>query len=338
MRRQKDGEMMDLITKRVCGQGPQVLVNSDMEIRRTADKNGEVVMTGYRVFPGIELVFNDIHTQRCVMDHGRSGNVIEIDHCREGRIEREFGDEFFYLAPGDLAIGRKTAGESESYFPLSRYHGITIIIDIESAPRCLSCFLADVNVSPSAIAEKFCSDGRCFVARSKPYVEHIFSELYDVPDSIKKGYFKVKVLELLLVLLGMESGEDEAGSRSLAKRKVELAKDVSHYLTGHMEQHVTVAELADMFHVSQTVLKSAFKGVYGVPVYSYMRTQKMQSAAIMLKQTDMPVLEIAGRCGYDNGSKFAAAFRDVMGMSPNEYRNTANIETNSSKENHLGIA
>lgn len=318
--------MMDLITRKVCGQSAQLSAAADMEIKRTADENGEVVMTNYRVFPGIDLVFNDIHTQRCVIDHGRTGNIIEIDHCREGRIEREFGDNFFYLAPGDLAIGKKDPGESESYFPLSRYHGITIIIDIESAPRCLSCFLADVFVSPADIAEKFCSDGRCFVARSKPYVEHIFSELYDVPDSIKKGYFKVKVLELLLVLMGMESGEDEADSRSLAKRKVELAKEVSHYLTSHMEQHITVAELANMFHVSQTVLKSAFKGVYGVPVYSYMRTQKMQSAAMLLKQTDMPVMEIAGKCGYDNGSKFAAAFRDVMGVSPNEYRNITNSD------------
>ena len=215
---------MDLITKHLCPQNTLVQANGDMEIRRIADENGELIMTGYRIFPGIELVFNDIRSQRCIIDHGRKGNVIEIDHCREGRLERESGDEFFYLAPGDLAIGMKDAGEYESYFPLSRYYGITIIIDIESAPRCLSCFLEDVHVSPAAIAAKFCSGNRCFVARSKPYVEHIFSELYDVPDSIKKGYYKVKVLELLLVLLGMESGEDEAERRSLAKRKVELAK------------------------------------------------------------------------------------------------------------------
>ena len=84
-----------------------------------------------------------------------------------------------------------------------------------------------------------------------------------------------------------------------------------------------------MFHVSQTVLKGAFKGVYGVPVYSYMRTQKMQSAALLLKQTDLPVMEIAGRSGYDNGSKFAAAFRDIMGMSPNEYRNSSTSEASA---------
>ena len=40
----------------------------------------------------------------------------------------------------------------------------------------------------------------------------------------------------------------------------------------------------------------------------------------MLAASDLTVLDIAGRFGYDNGSKFAVAFRDVMGLSPKEYR------------------
>ena len=35
------------------------------------------------------------------------------------------------------------------------------------------------------------------------------------------------------------------------------------------------------------------------------------------------ILEIAGDYGYDNGGKFAAAFRQVMGVSPSQYRGTA---------------
>ena len=46
----------------------------------------------------------------------------------------------------------------------------------------------------------------------------------------------------------------------------------------------------------------------------------MQKAASLLKNTDKSVLEIAGIVGYNNGSKFAGAFRRVMNKSPNEYR------------------
>ena len=38
---------------------------------------------------------------------------------------------------------------------------------------------------------------------------------------------------------------------------------------------------------------------------------------------DASVLEVAGTFGYNNGSKFAKAFRDVCGVSPNEYRQSA---------------
>nr|WP_243174223.1 helix-turn-helix transcriptional regulator [Clostridium cadaveris] len=87
-----------------------------------------------------------------------------------------------------------------------------------------------------------------------------------------------------------------------------------------MESHVTLDQLSEIFHISGTQIKNSFKAVYGVSMYSYIRTQKMQSAALLLKKNNCKVIEIAGRFGYDNGSKFAKAFKDIMGVTPNEYR------------------
>lgn len=41
----------------------------------------------------------------------------------------------------------------------------------------------------------------------------------------------------------------------------------------------------------------------------------------MLEYTDKTVLDIAIEHGYDNGSKFASAFRSVKGINPAQYRN-----------------
>ena len=67
-------------------------------------------------------------------------------------------------------------------------------------------------------------------------------------------------------------------------------------------------------------LKNIFKGVYGVPIYTYMRIKKMQSAALLLIHTERSVAEIAYEFGYNNTSKFTAAFQKVMGETPSEYR------------------
>lgn len=57
-----------------------------------------------------------------------------------------------------------------------------------------------------------------------------------------------------------------------------------------------------------------------MPVFSYARKARMEAAAAQLEETQDSILEIAGRYGYENGSKFATAFRSVMGVSPSQYR------------------
>lgn len=46
----------------------------------------------------------------------------------------------------------------------------------------------------------------------------------------------------------------------------------------------------------------------------------MRVAAKLLVETDRTIMDIAGEFGYDNSSKFAGAFREVLGVSPREYR------------------
>ena len=96
-----------------------------------------------------------------------------------------------------------------------------------------------------------------------------------------------------------------------------------------MSEHFTIEQLAIQFQVSPTQLKKSFRNVYGNSLYSYVRTQKMLSAARLLQDTDRTILDIAGECGYDNGSKFYKAFRSVMGVSTRDFRNNKNLPIES---------
>lgn len=287
------------------------------------DEKGQYTMAVYQVFPGIQLIYNEAHIQSVHFEERKntSDQIFEISHCQEGRLECNIGGEFCYLSPGDIAIAKTNRVSSSSYFPLRHYHGITIRIDLAETPRCLSCLLDDVTVQPEVIAKKFCGENRGFVARENPSFEHIFSELYSVPVEIQKGYFKIKVLELLLFLSVLDAKQDEFDNRSYTKTQVDLAKEVSQYLLLNMDAKITLEQISEHFHVSGSHIKNTFKGVYGVSLGAYIRTRKMESAAYMLEYTDKSILEIAGEHGYDNSSKFASAFRSVKGVAPNEYRN-----------------
>lgn len=290
--------------------------------------SGDSQMTVYNVFPGIRVVHHAVHTDRSFLGTSKKGNVIEIHHCVEGRIEKQLDDTYFYLMPGDLAVDVVKRDTKEYAFPMRHYHGITISINVDVAPRCFSCFLDDVNVRPAKIAERLCGDKSLFVIRSQPCIEHIFSEMYNVPCKDKRAYYKIKVMELLLVLSAVDPAENRLSLYALSCTQVELAKKAATYISENLSKNITVSALSEKFNVSSTHLQNAFKGVYGVPVYSFVRVQKMNSAAISLVKTNSSVLEIANACGYFNASKFASAFREVMGETPIEYRKNHRLIVN----------
>ncbi len=303
-----------------CPGGGMTVLQQDADhaVYRLDDTDGEAVVTVYPVFPGIEIGYYDIHAGRC--SARPAAGRMEISHCLEGRIEYPYGEDYVFLAPGDLSVMIRDASSRPLSFPTGHYHGITVSIDPERTPRCLSCFLEDVEVRPAALMEKFCGGGAYFVARSSVSVAHLFSELYSVPEDIRKGYLKVKILELLLFL---STYPVDAGARqpSYTRTQVRLAEEVSRYLLANTDSRCTVSELADRFGVSVSQIAASFRGVYGMSTAAFQRAQKMHGAARLLRTTDRTVLDIAGQFGYDNGSKFAKAFRDVIGVSPNAYRN-----------------
>lgn len=284
------------------------------------DDNGDLRMKIYNLSTGVKLTHHSVHTDRSYMGTSKKGNVIEIHHCREGRMECSYKNGYLYLMPGDLAIEIVERDTKEYVFPLRHYHGITISINTDIAPECFSCFLSDVNIRPIKAARRLCGEKNYFVIRSEEYIEHIFSEMYRVPCENKKGYYKVKVLELLLVLSGIDPDENKLNTHTLSGSQVELAKRAAAYIADHTDAHITVSALSKKFHVSATHLQNAFKGVYGVPAVSFMRIHKMNAAALELIKTDRPVMEIASEYGYDNASKFASIFREIMGEAPLEYR------------------
>ena len=122
------------------------------------------------------------------------------------------------------------------------------------------------------------------------------------------------------------AAEEKAGIREnreytgYTASQQEVAERAHEMIMTNLERHITIAELSQTLHISATQVKSCFHKVYGMPIYAYARSQRMEAASSLLSETDQSILELAGKFGYENGSKFAGAFRRVKGVSPSEYR------------------
>ena len=155
--------------------------------------------------------------------------------------------------------------------------------------------------------------------RAKDEIEHIFSELYSIPDCLQKPYMKLKVQELLLFLYTVDAAKEKQRERYTSPH-VEIVKEIHKKLVSDLQKRPTIEELSKEFLINTATLKNTFKGIYGQPIGTYMKVDRMKQAAALLRQTQATIAEIASQVGYENQSKFATAFRDVMKIAPAEYR------------------
>lgn len=100
----------------------------------------------------------------------------------------------------------------------------------------------------------------------------------------------------------------------------QLAEETFSFCMEHMQEHFTIPFLAARAGISPTKLKQIYRRVYGTSLFAHIRQEKMHWAAHELVSTNNRVIDIAEACGYDNASKFSAAFRNVFGVSPRKFR------------------
>ena len=83
---------------------------------------------------------------------------------------------------------------------------------------------------------------------------------------------------------------------------------------------LTVQSLADALHVSRSLLKIRFRKVREEGVAAVIRRRKLEEVCRMLRETDLPIGEIATRCGFPVPTHLNALFRRTFGSTLRAYR------------------
>jgi transcriptional regulator GlxA family with amidase domain len=86
------------------------------------------------------------------------------------------------------------------------------------------------------------------------------------------------------------------------------------------EEDWPVERLASVSGVSEAHFARSFKEAFGVPPHRYLLTRRIERAKALLRDTDMPILDIALDTGWNSLGTFGRVFKDVTGESPTELR------------------
>ena len=306
-----------------------VAENDNAHVLRIQSSTGEGYMTLYMVMKGVYVMFDEFHLESCESEFKNMENVFCIDHCRQGRIEHEnlIGDKF-YMESGDLKLGRRINHSGSIHMPNGYYYGMTIGFEIGEAEKSIKSELSGVDIDIGAIVKKFSSDKEYFIRKDSllkndEYIDHVLSEMYNVPKEIRMDLFKVKIMELLLRLKMLDKTLYTDDRIYIPAGQAEKIKEVHKLIIDSPSKNYTVEVLSQMFDIPESTLRKNFREIYGSPIYKYIKKFKINKAAELLKNDrSLKVSDVAESVGYDNPSKFAAAFKDVMGLPPLEFRKT----------------
>lgn len=81
-----------------------------------------------------------------------------------------------------------------------------------------------------------------------------------------------------------------------------------------------VPRLARVSGVSEAHFARSFKQAFGVPPHRYLLTRRIERAMALLRDTDLPITDIAFQTGWESLGTFGRTFRDVTGESPGAVR------------------
>ncbi|UUZ80979.1 AraC family transcriptional regulator [Paenibacillus sp. P26] len=95
------------------------------------------------------------------------------------------------------------------------------------------------------------------------------------------------------------------------------------YIEEHYDQDCRLTDVAAYVQMNPSYLSVLFKKETGESFKSYLNRKRMDKAAILLRNTDMKISEIAGAAGFGEPNYFTHVFRQQYRMSPKEFRHQA---------------
>lgn len=317
----------EIITQCRALPGVTVLEREDGAELQLSTREGTGSMRFFPLFPGLTLAAISVSAP-CWPAPVPEDSAPEakgpliINYCTRGRCELVLNDNrHVFLTAGHVSLTEKFA-RSEYVYPGRDYEGVELFVDPELAPRDEHLLQEGFGIDLASLRKRYCPDGKTCIAKGAlpdELLERLFGAPGEAPALQRIGR-KTAVIDWLSRLQYGCSEKEPERLTYYTRVQVEMAKRIEAILLEDLSRQHTAQEFAALFSVSESSVKNYFRGVFGQSIAQCLMSRRMRRAAQQLTETALPIIDIAGQAGYENQSKFSAAFRRHFGVSPREYR------------------
>jgi len=128
------------------------------------------------------------------------------------------------------------------------------------------------------------------------------------------------LLNLLLVDLIREAREKSPAAARRATAPARQCERIAAYLEEHLEEPLTLADIARVVDRSEEHVARLFRAERGVTVFRELQRLRLEKARYLLLCSDASISEIAAQCGFQTLAHFSRSFREHYKTPPSQYR------------------
>jgi AraC-like DNA-binding protein len=242
-----------------------------------------------------------------------------------GRGTHDTRDEEYRIAQGDVFVIQ--GDEEHGYRDTSRLALVNILFDVRrlGLPRADLGHVAGHHVlfeiEPRLRRRRHTGARLCLGPED---LEHAADLVARIEAELANGAagFRFLATALLMQLLGFLSRccSDIRPVRGEAMLRIGR---VLSYLNHHFAEPIHVGALTRLSHMSPSSLRRAFREAVGVSPMTYLIRLRVRRGAELLRAPDARVTDVAYQVGFSDGNYFSRQFRQVLGLSPREYKRRA---------------
>lgn len=155
-----------------------------------------------------------------------------------------------------------------------------------------------------------------------PEILMLFRDLEIVYNTKSIGYeLRIKaILFNILAIIFSESIITENTSITLTQIHTDKLRIVLEYIENHLNMPLCIEELALLCNFTPYYFMKFFKKCTGLTCIEYINTKRLEICATALRDTKIPIMDIALESGFNNISYFNKCFKAKYKMTPRNYR------------------
>jgi len=197
-------------------------------------------------------------------------------------------------------------------------HGISTLPESDAEPLLCVLEAKFVVLSPELAADLLKLP---LVCQGTPKQLELFYEAF--LEGVQKDECYVNTVSCLLsyfLYLSIRINRNYILGSVDEKLQLKTTTLIKEYLSEHYSEEVSLDTLADLTGYSKTYLCRIFRENTGMTINTYLNKVRIGNAAQLLANTDMDLVEVGRRTGYNNVFHFIKTFKKIVGIPPGSYR------------------